>query len=512
MSSPVITYVTYDILTNTLLSELQIKNVNWANRLNGGGSFSGQIPLADRRNPNQAILDSTQPGRTILLAIVDGTVEWAGVIWSRSYTRSSAAIDISGLELDSYLDKIQQAGDYGSHWPGFLNSTTGTTVGTTLTITYNSTTKHWITNPIPPIMSMLKVVGDSLKSNYDHVARIPNLSTSGTLLNAAVKAHMVGGYPNGSYWTDENYPRSSRTSLAAMLTQASSQSSRSGFDYAVNVDISSGSPVYSIDLTYPRQGFDSVGSTGIPGSITTGISVVDGAEVLDYTYPEDASGQFTRIFASSGATKGHRLSIGDFSTGTTWSGNNVWFADRVPVGTTITVYHDGSSTPNTGIVRHITWNGPVYGYLYKIEWSGGTPAWIATPLKSCSFLLAGGPSDVGYPPLQETVSYSETKTQVSLRRASFGDLSAQEWPIVNPTITVDAMGPSGIKNVTVGDDIRISITPDDRFPDGLDAYWRVVQIDVSIQDGQTVTATYALNVPPNSNVVGGGFPANRPPS
>jgi hypothetical protein len=507
-----IKFLAYDLLSNTLLAELPVNGATWSDRLNGGGSFSGLVSLSETGNPNADYLAATLPGRTVLHVVIDGTIRWSGVLWSRSYSRGTSAISITGTQLDSLLDKVIQVTDFAGRPPGRKNSKTGTSTSTGLDITYSPTTKHWVTNPVPPIMAVTQLVGDTLKWNYDHLMRVPNLASSGNPYGATITAHMTGGYPAGLYRHNEHYPMTSRASLLSILSSAGQRSIRACFDFAYTATLSSGTPAYNLDLYWPRMGFDSTtpGATA-PGGNTAGIAVIDGADVHDYSFPEDASSQVTRIFGSSGSQKGFRVQAGDFSSGTTWDGStgDLWFHDSLPAGTDITVYGDGSTTAYTGTVRKTTYGG-IFGYRFKIAWSSGAPTWSTTALKGCSYVVTNGPSASGYPPLEATVSYSEAKARGQLFHKAFADLTAQSWPVVTPTVTVSAFGPAGIGVVNVGDDIQLTLSPDDRFMSGLGAYWRVVQADYAAGNGEQVTATYTLNVPPNPNLTKGGFPAFPP--
>ena len=503
---PAISYQTYDMLSGNLLGELPLVNVSFSNVLNGGGAFRGQIVATDPKFNSQPSPYATfMPGKTILLAIVAGTICWSGIILSRTYTQSTGILEIDGIELEGYLGRLQQTRDYSAHFPGWGNQGFGTAVTSIVYGTYASTL--WRTNPVPPVVAAAQVIGDTFSDLYFAYNQL-GTANSGSLLNANVIVNLPSGYPSGAYHSEEKLPLSNHSSLDSLLQTMSMEHVTCGFDWHWAASLSGNNQVSTtLNLTWPRRGFDCTGgSGGALGTNTTGIGVIDSRDFVDYTYVEDSSSQATRVFALSGGIKGYRVGIGDVSYGFTTT-SNIYMQTALPFGTPVTIQYGGSTY--TANIRHITPEGTL-GFMWKLSnWSPSTPSFVAN--QAIEAMVTGGPTSLGYPPMQKSSTYTAWKVDSQLRNLAFSELAQYQWPITTPTITVDAFGSSGFGLATVGDDIRVVIGADQRFLSGLDTYWRVVNMDWTISDTGQSTVTYSLDVPPSSSLSTGGFPGFRPP-
>ena len=457
-------YLTYDMLTNALIGEVNFGQVSFTNKLNGGGSFSGTIALKEQRNRLLDPYNATLPGKTILVVVVNGSIEWQGIIVARSYTQSSGDLTVSGVELEGYLGKLQQTRDYSTKPHGWSNYGLGSS---TSQLVYSAhPNSYWKTNPVPPIMAATQVVGDTLSDLYSAYSAIPALSvSSSSILNAAVNANFApGAYPDYVWHSREKLPLANRTGLDQLISTG-----------------------------------------GALGSNSTPAFTIDSAEFLDYSFPEDSSQQATRVFALSGGTKGHRLGIGDATYGTVIN-NSLFFEAALHHGTPVTVYVGGTGY-NGNIKKTTAWGA--FGYRWKVTWSGGAPT--LTNGTAIQAVVQGGPTAAGYPPMQKTSSYTHVKTGHALQNQAFMELAVVEWPVTTPTIKVDAFGPSGFGGFSVGDDVRVILNPDERFVAGLDAYWRATQAEWTIADSGQSTVTYSFTMPPSSDYTHGGFPGFQPP-
>ena len=95
---------------------------------------------------------------------------------------------VSGVELEGYLAKLQQTRDYSSHPHGFRNVGYG---GSSTSLTYTSSAKIWVTNPVPPVVAAMKVIGDALSDLYTAYSSISVLGVaSSSILNSAVKSQL----------------------------------------------------------------------------------------------------------------------------------------------------------------------------------------------------------------------------------------------------------------------------------------------------------------------------------
>jgi hypothetical protein len=98
-------YLFADLLTNQVLAELPITNVNFTQQLNSAGSLSGSILLSDVTERTYNIYNSTIPARTALYVDRDGVLVWGGIIWSRDYDSATQHLAINAQEFESYFSK-----------------------------------------------------------------------------------------------------------------------------------------------------------------------------------------------------------------------------------------------------------------------------------------------------------------------------------------------------------------------------------------------------------------------
>ena len=512
---PDVRYLTFDVLTNSLIGEIVPYGVSFQNSLNAAGQFQGTVQLTD---PGSSFaIASTLPGRTLLFITVDGTLRWSGFIIDSTYTRSTGQLVIRGAELIWYLSHLQQTRDYSKITPGrngfaTLNSISGSTSGTYTIVSENA----WLSNPVPPAAAAAQMVADALYDTatiFTQTNMTPTYNQLG-IFHSPVRAWFANGYPHGQWWTQESWPISSRQSLDQVISNLASEHITCGFDYAWNASLSGSTPSFTVDFVWPRRGFDCTGYTetgtsGGIGSYTTGIATVFNEDIIDLTYPVSADSQATKVFAVSGGTKGYRKGVGDFVGGASWDGIYYYFSEALPPGTSVTVAAEGGSG-YVGTIEHVKSYGAIYGYRWKINWAAGSPT-ISAGTQLSAF-ATNGPTLAGYPPHVKTSSYTHVKSAVALENQGFSELSTLAWPAVTPTLTVDAFGPAGIGNVNAGDDIRVLIPAgDDRFPNGSTWYMRVVDAKYTIQDSGTSTAVYTLDMPPNTGLAAGGYPGFQPP-
>jgi hypothetical protein len=99
------TYLVCDLLTNAVLAELPLSEVEFTVSLNDAGPFSAKLPLSDRRVQKLDPLGSTQPGRTALYVDRDGVLIWGGILWSRKYDSDTRTLEIDGAEFWSYFKR-----------------------------------------------------------------------------------------------------------------------------------------------------------------------------------------------------------------------------------------------------------------------------------------------------------------------------------------------------------------------------------------------------------------------
>ena len=95
-------FYTTNLLTNAVISEIPLKDVNYQRSIKAAGQFSGKIEVIPETE-HMDLYNSTMPGRTGLYVMRNGICVWGGIIWSRKYDIISRQLDISAAEFTSYL-------------------------------------------------------------------------------------------------------------------------------------------------------------------------------------------------------------------------------------------------------------------------------------------------------------------------------------------------------------------------------------------------------------------------
>lgn len=102
----------------------------------------------------------------------------------------------------------------------------------------------------------------------------------------------------------------------------------------------------------------------------------------------------------------------------------------------------------------------------------------------------------GYPRLVKIIGRSQITSQDVLDQVTAGDLALLAEPVTTPTVTIPIKGDPPLGGYLVGDDARIVIDPDPRFPDGLDTYKRIVSAQIMPADEGMSLMKLTLNAPP----------------
>lgn len=97
-------YIFVDTLSNQVLAELPLVDVNFSSRLNEAGSFNGSFPIAAGTSVTD-VYKNTLPGKTSLYVLRNGACVWGGIVSSRSYNATEKILDLTADEFVSYLDR-----------------------------------------------------------------------------------------------------------------------------------------------------------------------------------------------------------------------------------------------------------------------------------------------------------------------------------------------------------------------------------------------------------------------
>ncbi len=95
-------FYTTNLITNAILSEIPLKDVNYQRSIKTAGQLSGKIEVIPE-TAHMDLYDSTMPGKTGLYVMRNGVCVWGGIIWSRKYDIVSRQLDVSASEFTSYL-------------------------------------------------------------------------------------------------------------------------------------------------------------------------------------------------------------------------------------------------------------------------------------------------------------------------------------------------------------------------------------------------------------------------
>ena len=244
-------YLFADVLTNQINAELPLTAVTFGQELNTAGPFQGQIQMSGYNSVNYDIQDYTIPGKTALYVDRDGTIVWAGMIWSRSWDSVAQTVTFAGREFESYFEHRKITFDY---------------------------------NVVGASIDQLTVAQQLFASiqavpNGNIGVQIPN-NTSGVL---TTKTYNYFDYKP--------------------LTEAIYELSRAtnGFDWNIDVNYDgSGNIVKTLETAYPRRG--TVYNANNPYALTLEFP----GNIISYTYPEDGSSATNTMYgfgAGSGAQK-----------------------------------------------------------------------------------------------------------------------------------------------------------------------------------------------------------------
>jgi hypothetical protein len=102
-NAPRYRYYTADLVTNTIIGELSLEDVNYERSLKAPGSFDGKITITDQTN-SLDLYNATMPGKTAIYVVRDGVCAWGGIIWGRTYDMVSRSLTFSASEFTSYLN------------------------------------------------------------------------------------------------------------------------------------------------------------------------------------------------------------------------------------------------------------------------------------------------------------------------------------------------------------------------------------------------------------------------
>jgi hypothetical protein len=251
-------YLFSDLLTNSVVAELDLTGVSFSQQLNSAGTFSGSIQLTGQALASNTIV-GTIPGRTALYVDRDGVLVWGGVIWHREYNSKDQHIQLTAQEFESYFGRRR----------------------ITTTQTY---------------------------FNVDQLAVARGLITTAQSATSGNIGVQVGSEVSGINVAAiyRNYEQ--KTVLSALQDLAKSNT---GFDFTIDVAYdTNGVPAKTLKLGYPRSG-----KVYSATNATCPVFEFPAGNVIEYSYPEDGSLVANTIYATgAGSSEGKLIYSASDST------------------------------------------------------------------------------------------------------------------------------------------------------------------------------------------------------
>lgn len=144
---------------------------------------------------------------------------------------------------------------------------------------------------------------------------------------------------------------------------------------------------------------------------------------------------------------------------------------------------DGSSSPNV---------------IYATGSSSGSATLTGSATTVIPSIVVSDPTPIadGYPLMEATASFSAVDTQDLLTTCADGVLAVTEWPVITPVFTVPMFGSDiALGDFIMGDDTRVIVRPDERFPSGEDTYLRIVSAEFNASDVGVPTMAITCTTP-----------------
>ena len=251
-------YLFADLLTNTILAELPLTNVNFTQQLNTSGTFTGELLISGINTTALNVSNATIPDRTALYVDRDGALVWGGIIWNRERTSANQTLKITAREFESYFERRRITSD----------------------VVFSNTDQ---------LTAVQSVVNTAQAATNGNIGVAVGTETSGVLINRTVY-----GYEYKTVFS---------------LIQDLSRSA-SGFDFNIYVYYdSNNSPAKLLRLGYPRYGRKySATSTTVPVFELPG-------NIIEYSFLEDGTTAANTIYAlGAGSNPGKLLATGTDGT------------------------------------------------------------------------------------------------------------------------------------------------------------------------------------------------------
>jgi hypothetical protein len=255
-------YLLADVLTNQILAELSLTNVNFTQQLNSAGTFTGDLLLSGVNSAALNVLNSTIPARCAVYVDRSGVLVFGGIIWQREYDSASQHLKITAREFESYFERRR------------ITSTLSFTATDQLTI-------------------VQQLIQAAQSVPYGNIGVVVPSNTSGVIIGSQV----YYGYELKTYF-----------SAIADLAK-----NNNGFDFNIAVSYDGGkNPVKTLNLGYPR-----LGNTYSATSATVPTFILPAGNIVQYNYKEDGTKTTNTVYATgAGSNEGKLVAVATDATKT----------------------------------------------------------------------------------------------------------------------------------------------------------------------------------------------------
>jgi len=258
-------YLLADVLTNQILAELSLTNVNFTQQLNTAGTFTGELLLTGVNTAKLNVLNSTIPAKCAIYVDRSGVLVWGGIIWNREWDTGNQRLKITAREFESYFERRRIA------------STLVFTNQDQLTIAEN-------------------LINAAQSVPYGNINVLIPSTTSGVIIGSQI------------YY---NYEL--KTYFNALLDLAKNNN---GFDFNIKVAYDGGrNPTKTLQLGYPR-----LGNTYSSSSATVPVFQIPAGNIVQYNYKEDGTKAANSVYATGAGSNEGKLIANSVDTTKTLSG------------------------------------------------------------------------------------------------------------------------------------------------------------------------------------------------
>ena len=259
-------YLLADVLTNQILAELSLTNVNFTQQLNSAGTFTGDLLLSGVNSAALNVLNSTIPARCAVYVDRSGVLVWGGIVWAREWDSSSQHLKISAREFESYFERRR--------------------ISSTLSF-----------SNVDQLTVVQQLIQAAQAVPYGNIGVIVPSNTSGVTISQVYYSYEL------------------KTYFSAIADLAKNNN---GFDFNIAVSYDGdNNPVKTLQLGYPR-----LGNTYSSTSATVPTFILPAGNIVQYNYKEDGTKATNTVYATgAGSNEGKLVATATDSTKLTagWS-------------------------------------------------------------------------------------------------------------------------------------------------------------------------------------------------